>query len=143
MSTPVPRSFTGGCICGAVRYQCDSRPIVMLNCHCRDCQQVTGGPYTPVVYVPANAFHITKGTLRHFATESEASGQNLRGFCADCGCRLTGAQSERGIGITASSLDDPSWFKAKMNLWLCDVQNWDLVDQTLPGFEKYPPAIGG
>jgi hypothetical protein len=33
----------------------------MLNCHCRDCQQMSGGPYTPVVYVPAKAFRITKG----------------------------------------------------------------------------------
>ena len=115
----------------------------MLLCHCRDCQQVSGGPYTPVVYVPAKAFRITQGTLRYYATPSEANGENLRGFCGECGSRVTGAQSDRGIGITASSLDDPSWFKPKMNLWLCDAQAWDLVDKELPGFEKYPPSAGG
>ena len=136
MSTP-PHSFTGGCHCGAVRYECTSRPLAMLNCHCRDCQQMSGGPYTPVVYVPAKAFRIMKGTLRHYATPSENGGENLRGFCAECGSRLTGAESERGIGITASSLDDPSWFKPKMDVWTCDAQRWDLLDPKLQKFEKY------
>ncbi|HVU27435.1 MAG TPA: hypothetical protein VHG71_06825 [Verrucomicrobiae bacterium] len=34
---------TGGCVCGEIRYECDSRPLTMLKCHCRDCQRVSGG----------------------------------------------------------------------------------------------------
>lgn len=135
-----PHHVTGGCHCGAVRYECTSRPLAMLNCHCRDCQQMSGGAYTPVVYVPAKAFRITKGTLRHYSTPSVANGHNQRGFCADCGSRLTGAESERGIGIAASSLDDPSWFRAKMDLWVADAQLWDALDAELPKFDQYPPA---
>ncbi len=107
MSPSVPHLFTGGCVCGAVHYECNSRPIAMLNCHCRDCQQVSGGPFTPVVYVPAKAFRITQGSLNHYSTPSERGGHNKRGFCPACGSRITGAESERGLGITASSLDDP------------------------------------
>jgi hypothetical protein len=134
-----PHSFTGGCACGAIRYECTSRPLAMLNCHCRDCQQVSGGPFTPVVYVPAKAFRITKGELRYHSTPSARSGENKRGFCPDCGSRLTGAESDRGLGITASSLDDPSWFRPKMHLWVCDAQPWDFLDPSLPKFEQYPP----
>jgi hypothetical protein len=136
----MPNSFTGGCVCGAVRYECTSRPIAMLNCHCRDCQQVAGGAYTPVVYVPRKAFRLIKGALRYYCTPSARGGENKRGFCPDCGSRLTGAESERGIGITASSLDDPSWFKPKMHLWVCDAQPWDVLDPNLPKFEQYPPS---
>lgn len=35
--------FTGGCVCGAVRYGCTAEPVMMFKCHCRDCQRVTGG----------------------------------------------------------------------------------------------------
>jgi hypothetical protein len=112
----------------------------MLNCHCRDCQQVSGGPFTPVVYVPARAFRITQGSLRYYATPSVASGHNKRGFCPECGSRISGAESDRGIGITASSLDDPSWFRPKMNIWVGDAQPWDLLDPNLPKFDQYPPA---
>ncbi|PYJ25771.1 MAG: aldehyde-activating protein, partial [Verrucomicrobia bacterium] len=39
--------FTGGCSCGAIRYECDAEPIMMFKCHCRDCQQGTGSEFAP------------------------------------------------------------------------------------------------
>ncbi|MGE5302839.1 MAG: hypothetical protein ACM3TN_05890 [Alphaproteobacteria bacterium] len=32
-------AFTGGCLCGAVRYECSADALFMGNCHCRDCQK--------------------------------------------------------------------------------------------------------
>ena len=34
--------FTGGCVCGAIRYECSAEPIMMCQVHCRDWQQVAG-----------------------------------------------------------------------------------------------------
>lgn len=112
----------------------------MLKCHCRDCQRLSGGPYTPVVYIPAGKFKITKGTLRHHVTQSEGWGTHRRGFCPECGSRVTGGESpgSTGLGVPASSLDDPSWFKAQAEIWTCDVQPWDPLDPTLPKYDKYP-----
>ena len=81
--------FTGGCVCGEVRYECSSRPLMMVKCHCRDCQRVSGGPYAPVVVVPLKAFKITIGGLQHYVTARLSGRNNLRGFCAKCGSRLT------------------------------------------------------
>lgn len=133
--------FQGGCICRAVRYECDADPLVMLNCHCRDCQHVSGGGYAPVMYFPKDAFTLTKGELRYHLTESMARGENKRGFCAECGSRITGAESERGIGITASSLDDPSAFRPQFDIHVADVQPWDHLDPAIPKFEQYPPRV--
>jgi hypothetical protein len=135
--------FTGGCVCGAVRYECTAKTeeIQMLKCHCRDCQRISGGPYTPVVYVPLRTFRVTKGKIKHFNTASDAKGHHQRGFCSDCGSRLTGGEYEgsTGIGMTASSLDDPSWFKPVVDMWVSDAQPWDLMDPALPKFPKYAP----
>jgi hypothetical protein len=76
--------FAGGCVCGEVRYECSSKPLIMLKCHCRDCQRVSGGSYTPVVVVPLKHFKITKGAVQYYATPSLAGGHNLRGFCEKC-----------------------------------------------------------
>jgi hypothetical protein len=112
---------------------------MMFKCHCRDCQQATGGGFSPVVYVDKKTFAITKGELRHYFTPSLGFGKNRRGYCADCGSRITGGETPGGIGVTASSLDDPSWFCAKFDIFTSDAQPWDLMDPDIPKFELYPP----
>jgi hypothetical protein len=136
MSAP----FTGGCACGAIRYEVNATPITIFNCQWRDCQRTTGGAFTPIVCVPAKAFKIRKGSPRYYSTPSEMAGHNQRGFCPECGSRLFGGETERGQGITASSLDDPSLFEPKVNMWISDAQPWDHMDSSLPTFEKYPPG---
>lgn len=132
--------FTGGCACGAICYEVTAEPIVMFNCHCRDCQKTTGRPYTPVFYVPAKAFKITKGSPKYYDTASEMVGENQRRFCPECGSRLFGGKTEQGQGITASSLDDPSSYKPQFEIWTSDAQPWDHMDPKLPKFEKYQPS---
>jgi len=135
--------FTGGCVCGAIRYECTAAPIMMFKCHCRDCQQVSGGAFVPGMLVPLAAFRLTRGELRYHYTPSLAGGYHKRGFCPDCGSRLTGGQSEERpapfIGLTAGSLDDPSWFQPQMDFFVSDAQPWDLMDGTLPKYPLYPP----
>jgi hypothetical protein len=135
----MPTSFTGGCLCGAIRYEVSAEPMMMFNCHCRDCQRTTGTAFTPVIYVPAEAFRITQGSPHYYSTSSDMGGRNKRGFCPECGSRLFGGASETGQGIAASSLDDPSLFKPELHMWASDAQPWDQMDPKLPKFEEYPP----
>ena len=130
--------ITGGCVCGAVRYESSATPIVMVRCHCRDCQRTTGGPYVPAVVFPFTAFRMTRGSVTHYATPSEGGSHNLRGFCARCGSRLTGVEDEeRGIiGVVASSLDDPSIFAPAFETFVADAQPWDVMDPTTHKFPK-------
>jgi hypothetical protein len=43
------------------------------------------------------------------------------------------------IGIFASSLDDPSWFRPQYHIFVADAQPWDLLDPALPKFQHYAP----
>ena len=128
---------TGGCVCGEVRYESSAEPLLMLKCHCRDCQRITGGAYVPAVVFPLSAFRVTRGAIKHFATEGADGGHNLRSFCATCGSRLTGAENQqRGIiAVVASSLDDPSIFVPKFDMFVADAQPWDVMD---PATKKFP-----
>jgi hypothetical protein len=138
--------FSGGCACGAIRYECSAEPVMMFKCHCRDCQHMTGSGFSPAVIVPADAFRITRGELQYHFTESAGGGQHRRGFCAQCGSLITGGEnSERPrsiVGVTAGTLDDPSLFQPQMDIFVSDAQPWDSMDPKLPKFEKYPPFAG-
>ena len=112
----------------------------MFKCHCRACQKVSGGAYVPVVLVPSAAFKITQGALRyHFLTNVKGD-QHKRGFCPDCGSRITGAESDqpkRWLGVTASSLDDPGWFRAQFDIFASHAQPWDIMDPKLRKHDQY------
>jgi hypothetical protein len=135
--------FTGGCACGAIRYECNAESIMMGKCHCRDCQHLSGGPFVPFVIVPTEAFRFTRRELQYHFTDSLKGGKHKRGFCAQCGSRLTGAESDTPspiIGVVAGSLDDPNWFRPQMDIFTSDAQPWDQMDPAIPKYEKYPPA---
>ena len=65
--------YDGGCLCAAIRYQCDAAPLAMVNCYCRDCQRAGGGPYSATVVVAAEALRVTRGTPRSFERSAGAS----------------------------------------------------------------------
>jgi hypothetical protein len=139
--------FSGGCVCGAVRYECSAEPIMMFKCHCSDCQRVTGGAFLAGLLLPESAFHLTKGQLRYHFTPSMRGGKHKRGFCPECGSRLTGGEFDERptgmIGVTVGSLDDPTWFHPQMDVFVSDAQPWDQMDSAIPKFEHYPsPAKG-
>ena len=64
-------SFTGGCQCGAVRYEFSGEPVFAGNCHCRDCQRSTGGAYAPAIGVPAPSLKI-HGAVKYYESPGEA-----------------------------------------------------------------------
>lgn len=132
-------SFTGGCICGAVRYKCSAEPVMAGNCHCRDCQKAGGGAFAPALAVPKNALKIT-GTVKYHDTKGDSGQTVSRGFCPNCGARLFGnskAMPDLAI-ILAGSLDDPSWFRPGMDIYTARAQPWAYMNPDLPKFPKMP-----
>src|SRR5438552_16681127 len=73
--------LTGGCSCGAICYECTAEPLMMLKCHCRECQHVTGGGFAAAVLVPAEAFRLTRGQLRYHFTPRLGGGRHTPGLC--------------------------------------------------------------
>ncbi len=130
---------TGGCLCGRYRYEIAGTPIAMFNCHCRDCQQSTGSAYTPVLYIAKSAFTIIQGNLKHYYTDSNSGGKHKRGFCPECGARISGGETDDAIGLAASSLDDPSLFTPQLNLNVADAQPWDHIPDDIPALAGSTP----
>lgn len=136
MATP----FTGGCMCGAVRYECSAEPIMTGNCHCRDCQRASGGGFVSVLLVPKNALKIT-GDVKYYDVKADSGNTISRGFCPNCGARLFSKPTVVPdlMGIMAGSLDDPSRYRPTMDIYTASAQPWDYMNPDLPQFPKMPP----
>ena len=131
--------FTGGCLCGAVRYKCSAEPISMGICHCRDCQQATGSAFAAGMLVPRNALAIT-GNVNYFDVIGDSGNPVGRGFCPICGSRLfSKPPNPEFIGIMAGSLDDPSDFEPQAEIYAASAQPWAYLNLELPKYAKLPP----
>ena len=135
MATP----FTGGCMCGAVRYECSAEPVMAGNCHCRDCQRASGGAFVSALAVPRNALKITS-EIKYYDVKGDSGNTVSRGFCPNCGARLFGrpAVVPDLIVIMAGSLGDPSWYKPGMDFYTASAQPWDYMNPELPKFPQMP-----
>jgi hypothetical protein len=130
--------FTGGCMCGDIRYECLAEPIVMGNCHCRDCQQMTGTGFAAAILVPRDAVTIT-GNVKYYEVTGDSGQIVARGFCPNCGSRLVSKPSSpEFLGIMAGSLDDPSWFSPAFDFYTASAQPWDYMNPDMPKFPKSP-----
>jgi hypothetical protein len=74
--TKIKIPFSGGCACDAIRYESTAEPVLMLHCHCRDCQRSSGGPFSSFVVVPAEAFKLLQGSPRFHASPSAKGRQD-------------------------------------------------------------------
>ncbi|MGE0821275.1 MAG: GFA family protein [Candidatus Binatia bacterium] len=135
MSTP----FTGGCACGAIRYQCSAEPVFSWKCHCRDCQRASGSAYCPVLYVPKAALTIT-GQSTYYEVKAESGNGVSRGFCPTCGSPvfIRAALVPDLMGLWAASLDKPSLFQPSVQVWTGSAQPWDCLEATLLEYRKAP-----
>lgn len=120
---PTHRTLSGGCLCGAVRYEIDVADETASTCHCSMCRRQSGGAFMAFITVPREHFRLLRGEIRGY----RSSEFGLRGFCAVCGTPLTMAYDfePEAIGIVTGSLDDPEavppdrhWGSESMLTWL-------------------------
>ena len=136
----MPTLFSGGCACGAIRYECTAEPLLVWKCHCRDCQRFTGSAFTMVVVFPASAFTFTKGEPTYYGSKGESGRTLYRGFCPACGAPV-GTRVEAFPDIRpvhAASLDDPSSLEPLADIWTSSAQPWDYLNPALPKYAHQP-----
>ena len=82
----------GRCLCGGVRYVATAALVMMLNCHCRDCQKASGGAFAAIAIFPKTSVQV-HGDLRFHEVLSEHGDPVQRGFCPICGSRVANTLS--------------------------------------------------
>ena len=131
--------FTGGCVCGAIRYECKQEPVAMLNCHCQDCQRSSGAPFASGIVGAVAATEIT-GTPKAQVARGSTGGATTRRFCADCGTPLftRGEAVPEFMSIRFSTLDDQSWFEPMLDIWTSRSQPWACLSKEIPHCPESP-----
>lgn len=131
--------LTGGCYCGAVRYTAEGEPALRAQCHCRECQYVTGGGPNYFMMMPVDGFRYVAGTPASF-TRSDIPNPVTREFCGTCGTHLiTRINGFSSVVLKVGGLDDPSLYGGpQAAIFLVDRQPFHLVPDGVAAFERTP-----
>ena len=130
----------GGCYCGGLRYVDEGEPALKAQCHCRECQYISGGAPNMFLLMPLGGFRYTKGTPKQF-TRSDLERPVTREFCADCGTHLTTHRPGlKAVILKVGPLDDPSLYGLpQMAIYTVDSQAFHQIPNGLPAFVRLPP----
>jgi len=141
MSTQTNKPYTGGCACGAVRYEIPGEPMVSNDCQCRDCQRESGTGHGSHMSFQRAGVNVT-GEAKPWDMVADSGHVKTRFFCHVCGSPvyMTFSAMPDVFTIRAASLDDPARYRPQMVTYGVRGYSWDRLDPALPKFERMPTA---
>jgi hypothetical protein len=132
-------AWTGGCLCGEVRYEVGAEPLWVCHCHCSKCRKQTGAALSTYVGFPA-------GTVRWLAREPtryRSSKDVERSFCSTCGSTI-GFHRVHETSLSVGSFDQPEDIVAGVNVcvhvWYQEHISWFDTADSWPRYDQFPPG---
>jgi len=110
---------TGGCQCGAVRYESTRAPLALYVCHCLECRKQSASAFGMSFIVPRAGFRLIAGEPKRWMRRADSGRHVHCFFCPVCGTRLWHERDgvADSLSIKAGSLDEPVDFSAAIHIW--------------------------
>ncbi len=131
---------TGGCQCGALRYESAGEPIALYACHCLECRKQSAAAFGMSLEVPRAGLRLTQGTPKFWSRPTD-SGRRIRcAFCPNCGSRLWHEREgpAETLTIKAGSLDEPVDFSTAIHIWTSRKLPGMVIPAGVPQFTQEP-----
>ena len=132
--------FTGGCLCGKIRYKVNAVPQRIHNCHCDNCRKVTGSAFATNIFVAEDDIMITQGEPKFHSHTADSGNVLVKEFCGNCGSQLFGYGTGRpGVkNIKVGSIDDARFVQPIANLYMKSALPFTHIDRGLDCFDRMP-----
>jgi hypothetical protein len=136
-------SYSGGCLCGAVRFEVDGEPEATGYCHCTRCQQRTGTAASPVARVAAGQVRIVQGREALTGYTPPAGGAT-KWFCATCGSHVLagpGDDPEQAGAVRMAAFDTKPDLRFSFRQYVADAAPWEPIpDDGVPRYDGTRPT---
>ncbi len=128
---------TGGCLCGAVRFEVRGRLLDIINCHCSKCRRFNGnvGAYTATLR--ENLVIVKAEALKWYRSTQDETPNVYRGFCGECGSSLFwDPRNKPNICLAAGAIDPPTELKTGGHVWISQKGDYYEIADDLPQYEQ-------
>lgn len=122
--------MSGGCHCGAIRYELAEAPFDADYCHCSDCRRAIGAPFGVWMDFKVGQVKWVDGEPAEYASSEKIR----RGFCSRCGTSLSYRHMDYGqfLTLSISTLDDPGLVSPKYHIHTDQQVEWLDIRDSLP-----------
>jgi len=132
--------LTGGCNCGQVRYQLESKPLFVHCCHCRWCQRETGASFALNAIIEADRVTLLNGNPEVVNTPSASGVGQLISRCPKC--RIAIWSNYSGAGplanfVRVGTLDEPDHLPPDIHIFTESKQPWVVLSPEIPAVSEY------
>ncbi|MEQ9314457.1 MAG: GFA family protein [Henriciella sp.] len=136
--------LTGGCQCGALRYEINAAPLMVYNCHCTNCQRISASAFNMSMAVLRETLTFTNGEPVRHEWDSGVGTRRYGLLCRTCGTRIAHGMVPEGPvnSLRAGTLDDPSWISPVADIWTRSAHPWALDPENRLQYEKQPEDYG-
>lgn len=139
-----PERVSGGCLCGAVRFEVQLPSLFCAHCHCSMCRRNHGAGFVTWFAVAPERLSIARGAdalVRHQSSE-----HGSRSFCGRCGSSLfcENTSYPDRVDIALGAMDGPIDRPPQAHTYFDSRASWISVADDLPrlggktGFEPLP-----
>jgi hypothetical protein len=138
--TGVELPLTGGCGCGAVRFEVNAPPVSASYCHCTRCQRRTGTAAAITARVAPGSFRLVAGEEHVRAWAPEDGFEKM--FCGLCGSALfsRNPRDPSVIGVRFGAFDRDPGIRPQYRQFVAYAAPWEPIpDDGLPRYDERPP----
>jgi hypothetical protein len=124
-----PNNHSGGCRCGAVRFEASAEPHHVSYCHCSDCRKATAAVVSAFVGFMADEVSLTGETLRSYD-----NGPVTRSFCGVCGTPIAYADERIGdrLYFMLGAMDAPEKYQPALHAYVSEQLPYVHMTDGLP-----------
>ncbi len=131
----------GSCQCGGVTYQLLEAPLIVLACHCKECQKLSASAFSMTALVKRDTVKFS-GELKQWERIADSGNKNCAKFCPGCGNRIYHFDPDKPdvIKLKPGTLTDTRWLTPSMHVWVSEKQHWYEIPDGVRQFDRQPPT---
>jgi len=132
-------SLTGGCACGAVRFELKREPMFVHCCHCRDCQRQTGSAFAINALIETDRIAVSGATPVVTAMPTDSGRPHEIYRCPQCQTALWSDYGGRSYlrFVRVGALDDPTRVPPDVHIFTRSKLDWVRLPEGARAFDVF------
>jgi hypothetical protein len=134
-------ALRGSCLCGAVAFELDAKPALLVHCHCSRCRKARAAAHNSNMFVREGELRWVRG--EDHVTQFELPEADVFGtrFCSTCGSMTPRPGEQSGaVPVSGGALDDDPGDLPVIRIFCGSKAPWFQITGDQPAFDAYAPG---